>query len=85
VGLKIEIPDDVARAMRLPPEDAPARLRTELALRLYEKGILAMGKARQLCGLTRWEFHEELGRQGIARRYDVEELERDLDTLRGLP
>jgi predicted HTH domain antitoxin len=81
----IEIPDDVLQAMKLPPRDAPVRLRTELALRLYEKGILSLGKARKLSGLSRWEFHDQLGQQGLLRRYDVPELEEDLDTLEDLP
>ena len=83
--LSIEIPDEVLEAMKLPPRDAPARLRTELALRLYEKGILSLGMARKLSGLSRWEFHEQLGQQGLLRRYDVRELEEDLDTLENLP
>lgn len=71
--------------MKLPPKDAPVRLRTELALHLYEKGILSLGKARKLSGLSRWEFHEQLGQQGLLRRYDIRELEEDLDTLENLP
>jgi predicted HTH domain antitoxin len=82
--LSIEIPDDVLQAMKLPLRDAPVRLRTELALRLYEKGILSLGKARKLSGLSRWEFQEQLGQQGILRRYDVQELEEDLGTLESL-
>jgi predicted HTH domain antitoxin len=82
--LSIDIPDDVLQAMKLPLRDAPVRLRTELALRLYEKGILSLGKARKLSSLSRWEFHEQLGQQGILRRYDVQELEEDLDTLESL-
>lgn len=83
--LSIEIPDDVLQAMKLPLGEAPARLRTELALRLYEKGILSFGKARKLSGLRRWEFHEQLGEEGLVRRYDIAELEEDLDTLGSLP
>jgi predicted HTH domain antitoxin len=82
--LSIEIPEDVLEAMKLPPVEAAARLRTELALRLYEKRLLSFGKARKLSGKTRWEFHELLGEQGVARTYDQEELEQDLDTLRRL-
>ena len=61
-----------------------ARLKRELAIRLYAKGLLSFGKARQLAGLTRWEFHDVLGEEEIPRRYDVEELDEDLHTLEDL-
>lgn len=34
--------------------------------------------------MGKWEFHMLLGEEGIARRYDVEELEADLRTLEAL-
>jgi predicted HTH domain antitoxin len=57
------------------------RIRTELAIRLYQKGILSFGKARELSQLSKWEFHELLGQENIDRSYDLEELETDLETL----
>lgn len=82
--LILEIPTDLAEAIRLPFEERVARLRQELALRLYEKDLLPFGKARELAGLSKWEFHFLLGEEGIPRRYDLEELEKDLKTLESL-
>ena len=45
----LEIPDDLLASLKVPPEETESRLRTELALRLYQKGLLPFGKARQLC------------------------------------
>ena len=56
-GLVLELPGDLAEALRVPPEEQGARLRRELAVRLYQKGLLPFGKARVLAGLTNWEFH----------------------------
>ena len=81
----IEIPDEVLGALKVPRSEAPARLRRELALRLYEKGLLSFGKARELSGLPRWEFHDLLGEQGILRSYDTADLEVDLRALEKLP
>lgn len=81
----VEVPDPVVEALRVPPGEAAARLRQELAVRLYEKGILSFGKARELARMSWWEFHELLGKEQIARSYDVEELEADLETLEQLP
>jgi len=83
-GISIEISEDLLQAIKLPPEEVQTRLRRELALRLYAKGLLSFGKARELSGMTRWEFHELLGEEGIPRRYDVKDLEEDLRTLEEL-
>jgi len=82
--LCFEVPDDLLQAMKLPASEAQDRLRKELAIRLYEKGLLSFGKARELSGLSRWAFHDLLGEEGILRRYDVKELEEDLKTLEEL-
>ena len=80
-GMTIEIRSDLVDALRLPPEERSIRLRQELALRLYQKGMLSFGKARELAEMTKWEFHHLLGKEGIVRHYDVQELEEDLKTL----
>lgn len=80
----LEIPAELVEALRVPPEEHQARLRQELAVRLYQKGLLSFGKARELAGMNKWEFHLLLGEEGIVRRYDVEELEEDLKTLEAL-
>lgn len=82
--LTIEVPEDLAEAIKLPADELPGRLRRELAIRLYDKGLLSFGKARQLAGMTRWHFHDLLGDEGVQRRYDVGELEEDLRTLEQL-
>jgi len=82
--LSIELPDDLVDSLKLPPGETLTRLRRELAIRLYEKGLLSFGKARELAGMNRWAFHDLLGDEGIARRYGVEELEQDLRSLADL-
>lgn len=84
MNLTIVMTEDVARAVRLPESETRERLRTELAVRLYEKRLLGFGKARSLAGMTHWEFHNLLGKEGVSRNYDVEEFEKDLVTLQGL-
>jgi predicted HTH domain antitoxin len=79
--LTIEVPDDLVEALRVPPDEQLPRLRQELAVRLYQKGLLSFGKARELAEMSKWQFHYLLGQEGIERSYDVEELEVDLETL----
>ncbi|MFH1742479.1 MAG: UPF0175 family protein [bacterium] len=84
MNVVLEIPDDLLASLKVPPEETESRLRTELAIRLYQKGLLSFGKARQLCGMNKWEFHFLLGKEGILRNYDAEELQGDLATLEKL-
>lgn len=80
----LELPDNCFDAIKAPRQEVPDRLKRELALRLYEKDLLTFGKARELAGLSKWEFHELLSQEGINRHYDVEELDDDLQTLQEL-
>lgn len=82
--LVLELPSDLYQAIKLPSAEVPQRLKRELAVRLYEKGLLTFGKARELAEMTRWDFHDLLGAEGIVRRYDVEELAEDIAVLETL-
>ena len=76
--LNLEIPEELIQYLKLPRDEVPARLKRELALRLYEKGLLSFGKARELAGMTKWEFSRILGEEGIPRHYDLEDFDRDM-------
>ena len=58
-------------------------MKLELALALYQRGILAMGPARRLAGLSKREFLEEMGKRRIVRHYTAEELEEDVAFAKG--
>ena len=79
--MTLEFPASLAEALRLPAAEQQSRLRQELAIRLYQKGLLSFGKARELAAMDKWEFHQLLGDEGIIRRYEVAELKQDLQTL----
>ncbi|MHB8120410.1 MAG: UPF0175 family protein [Methanothrix sp.] len=49
-----------------------------MALALYQRGILAMGPARRLAGISKREFLEELGKRKIGRNYTMEGQEEDV-------
>lgn len=79
MGISIEIPADILRAVRLPPKEVEQEFRKELALGLYQRGVLPLGKARLLARMTRWEFEELLGQRRILRHYTDIDLEEDID------
>jgi predicted HTH domain antitoxin len=78
----LKIPSDVMEALRLPPDEVEAELRKELALALYQRGVLSSGKACALAGITRWEFEELLGQRQIRRHYTEKNLEEDIGYAR---
>lgn len=82
--LSVEIPESISLSIKIPESELKERLKVELAIRLYQKGILGFGKARELAGQNKWQFQEILAKENIPLNYDVEELERDLETLRNL-
>lgn len=76
--LMLEVPGEVVEAMKLPPGEVERELRKELALALYQRGVLSLGKARALAWMTRWDFEELLGQRGIIRHYTRADLEEDI-------
>ena len=76
--IQLEIPDHIAQAIRLPLAEQEEQLLTELALALYARGILSFGKARELTGLTKYEFGLLLGQRGISRHYGSADLQDDI-------
>jgi len=79
----IAIPSDILNSMKIPRSDQEHVLKLELALALYQRGILAMGPARRLADISKREFLGELGKRKIERHYTVEDLEEDVAFAKG--
>lgn len=78
MGIHLTIPDSVAQALRLPRDEQQQRLASELAVTLYAQGILSFGKARELAGMTKYEFGILLGKRQVIRHYTDEDLQDDV-------
>ena len=77
--LIIEVPDAVVNAMQLPREEVEQELRKELAVALYARGELSLGKSVEMAKISRQEFEAVLAHRRIERPFSAEELQRDLD------
>ena len=62
----LEIPEQIAASLKIPYAELQERLRMELAIRLYQKGILGFGKARELSGLNKLRFQEILAKEDVS-------------------
>ncbi len=83
MSLTLEIPDTVEHALRLPKAGRRSELMLELAIALYSRGILSLGKASELALMNKVELGLLLGRRDIPRHYGEEELAQDLEYARG--
>ncbi len=54
----------------------------DLAVFLYDKRILTMGQAKRMAGLDQIAFQKEMATRDVYMNYDVEEFEKDLETLK---
>ena len=81
--LVLEIPEEVWTTLRLPPGEIERELRKELALALYQRQVLSLGKARTLAQMTRWEFEELLGERKVLRHYSEGNLHEDIGYAEG--
>jgi predicted HTH domain antitoxin len=74
---QIDIPQDILDSARLSPE----AVKQELAISLYTQRRLSIGKARELAGMSLWQFRQLLASRELPAHYDETELLEDLDTL----
>jgi predicted HTH domain antitoxin len=79
--ITLEIPDEVVKEAKLPTANASNEIRKSFAVWLYAKGILGIGRARELAGVSLLEFYALLQQEGTFLNYDKEMLAEDLKTL----
>ncbi len=76
--LTVEIPDSALDALNLPPEELRKELRIDLAVALYARGALPIGKAMEFAGLVRRDFERLPKERQVRRPFDEVELQREL-------
>lgn len=74
------IKEEVLRKAEITAEE----LLIEMAVHLYNMGRLSMGQARNLAGLDQLSFQKEMAKRDVYIKYDIEDLETDLENLKKL-
>ena len=77
----VTVPDDVVAALKLPPRSLESELRKELAVHLVAERLLPVASACRLAGWSRLTFERLLGERRIPVDYNVDDLDRDVQTL----
>ena len=80
MALMIEIPQDILTSSRLTMDE----LKQEMAVLLYQQNRLSVGKARELAGMSLWQFRQLLASRLIPVHLDEEDVLDELDTLERL-
>ena len=76
----LAIPEDILQATRMSDEE----LKQEIAVMLFQKEKLTLGQAAALAGMSQLQFQHLLASRQIPVHYDLEEFEKDLQTLKEL-
>ena len=80
-SIMLELTEEVASQIKLPPKRAKVMLMEELVLRLYEQGIITSAHGALLLKKDRVSFERFLAEHEIAFHGDPDELDRDLSNL----
>ena len=78
--MSLIISDEILEATGM----SEAELRQEIAILLFQKEKLTLGKASQLAQMSQLQFQHLLASRQIPVHYDLAEFEEDLKTLQEL-
>ena len=80
--LSVEVPDLIARSMRLEGPQSNRRALEMLALEGYREGQLSRGQVSEMLSLEFNETEKFLADHGASLEYTVEDFEQDSENLR---
>jgi predicted HTH domain antitoxin len=81
----VEVPESAFSALRRSPEEFAREMRIAAAIQWYHQVLISQGKAAEIAGLTRADFHEALFRAKVpACQITVEELKEELESWQRL-
>ncbi len=72
----VNIPDAISNVKALSQDDVVLAL----AIQLYIDEEVSLAKAAEIAGMTRFSFQKLMSDKNIPLRYDVNDLERELET-----
>jgi predicted HTH domain antitoxin len=78
--IEIDLPQDILFAMKVyeRPEEVKNKMKTALALLLFQERVISLGKAAELADMNRVKFLEVLAEHGLpAYEYGEKDFNRD--------
>jgi predicted HTH domain antitoxin len=78
--MTVTIPSERLGSVQLAESDALV----DIAIGLYKREEISLGRAAEVAGISTVEFLNELARRHIPINYEAQDLRSDLDTLKKL-
>ena len=82
--VEIKISDELLKAANVPQERSSEEVSKLLALELYRERAISLGRAAELGGVSTAEFMQFAGQREVELDFDLNNLERDRQTLESL-
>lgn len=82
--LELRVPKTVVSALSMSGAEMASDFSRRIALSLFAEGILSLGKAAELAGMSYREFFDLARAKKVPLNYTAEDLEADIQTLRGV-
>lgn len=76
--ISIEIPDEIASQLRIPPKQIKMQLKRELALHLVAEGICTSAQGARLAQMSRLAFEHFLGEKNIPWAGGIDDIKKEL-------
>ncbi len=76
--MTIEISDKLLEKSGLTKEE----ILLELAIILFQRESVTLGQASKIARIHQFEFQKELAKRKIPIHYDIEDFEKDLETIK---
>ena len=80
--LELRVPKTVVSALSMSGVEMASDFSRRVALSLFSEGILSLGKAAELAGMSYRDFFDLARAKRIPLNYTVEDLESDVQILR---
>lgn len=80
----IEIPEEIADNLRLPPNQIKNHLKRELAIHLVRERICTSAQGARLAQMPRLAFEHLLGERKVPWFGNIDDVEEDIRTLESL-
>ena len=78
ITLNVPVPKELIQITELSEQKIIERLVKLLALDMYKKNVISLGKACEICSLSKWDFFDLNKELGMPLNYDESDLESDL-------
>ena len=76
----LKIADEILKNINITPEQA----KLDFAIGLYADNRTTLGQSARIASITQAQFLKELGKREISINYDIEEFNKDVETLKKL-